>query len=326
MAAKVFIDGEAGTTGLQIRDRLIGRTDIELVSIDPARRKDAAARAEHLNSADVVILCLPDEAAREAVMLITNPAVKVIDASTAHRTAQGWTYGFPEHAPGWRQRIVESSRVSNPGCYSTGAIALLAPLVRDGLIPAEWPVTVNAISGYSGGGRGLIEEFEGPAPEGRADAYRTYALGLTHKHVPEMTERSGLAHAPVFAPSVGRYAQGMIVEVPLALWALPGQPNAAALRDSLAKAYASERFVTVADEAEISALQKLRGPAGGYVPDLDPEALNGTNRMKLFVFGNDGVQQVRLMAQLDNLGKGASGAAVQNMNLMLGLDEAAGLE
>jgi N-acetyl-gamma-glutamyl-phosphate reductase len=325
MAAKVFIDGEAGTTGLQIRDRLIGRQDIELVSIDPARRKDAAARAELLNSADVVILCLPDDAAREAVNLINNPAVKVIDASTAHRTAQGWTYGFPEHAPGWRRRIVESSRISNPGCYSTGAIALLAPLVRDGLIPAEWPVTINAISGYSGGGRGLIEEFSGPAPDGTADAYRTYALGLTHKHVPEITERAGLAHAPVFAPSVGRYAQGMIVEVPLALWALPGQPTSAALRKSLMAAYAGEQFVTVADDAETTELQKARGPAGGYVPDLDPEALNGTNRMKLFVFGNDGVQQARLLALLDNLGKGASGAAVQNMNLVLGLDEAAGL-
>ena len=325
MAAKVFIDGEAGTTGLQIRDRLVGRHDIELVSIDPARRKDTAARSELLNNADLVILCLPDEAAREAVMLINNPAVKVIDASTAHRTAQGWTYGFPEHAPGWRRRIVESSRISNPGCYSTGAIALLAPLVRDGLIPSEWPVTINAISGYSGGGRGLIEEFEGPAPGGSADAYRTYALGLTHKHVPEITERAGLTHAPVFAPSVGRYAQGMIVEVPLALWALPGQPDATALRKSLMAAYAGEAFVTVADEAETAALQKARGPAGGYVPDLDPESLNGTNRMKLFVFGNDGVQQVRLLALLDNLGKGASGAAVQNMNLVLGLDEAAGL-
>jgi N-acetyl-gamma-glutamyl-phosphate reductase len=326
MAARVFIDGEAGTTGLQIRDRLVGRRDIELVSIDPARRKDAAARAELLNSVDVVILCLPDDAAREAVALITNPAVKVIDASTAHRVATGWTYGFPEHAPGWRQRIVEASRVSNPGCYSTGSIALLAPLVRAGLLPADWPVTINAISGYSGGGRGLIEEFAEPAPDGRTDDYRVYALGLTHKHVPEITDRAGLAHAPVFSPAVGRYAQGMIVQVPLPLWALPGQPTPAALRDALAAAYAGERFVTVADEAETKALQKLRGPAGGYVPDLDPEALNGTNRMKLYVFGNDGAQQAILLALFDNLGKGASGAAVQNMNLMLGLDEAAGLD
>ena len=325
MAAKVFIDGEAGTTGLQIRDRLIGRRDIELVSIDPARRKATAARAELLNGADVVILCLPDDAAREAVNLITNPAVKVIDASTAHRVAEGWTYGFPEHAPGWRRRIAESSRISNPGCYSTGAIALLAPLVRDGLVPADWPVTINAISGYSGGGRGLIDEFSGPTPKGRADTYRTYALGLTHKHVPEITERAGLSHAPVFAPSVGRYAQGMIVEVPLALWALPGRPPSAHLRQSLMAAYAGEQFVTVADAAETTTLQKARGPAGGYVPDLDPEALNGTNRMKLFVFGNDGIQQARLLALLDNLGKGASGAAVQNMNLVLGLDEGTGL-
>ncbi len=325
MAARVFIDGEAGTTGLQIRDRLIGRRDIELVSIDPARRKDAAARAELLNSVDIVILCLPDDAAREAVALITNPAVKVIDASTAHRVAPGWTYGFPEYAPGWRQKIAEASRVSNPGCYSTGSIALLAPLVRAGLIPADWPVTINAISGYSGGGRGLIEEFAGPTPEGRTDDFRVYALGLTHKHVPEIVDRAGLDHSPVFSPAVGRYAQGMIVQVPLPLWALPGQPTPAALRDALAAAYAGEQFVTVADEAETQALQKQRGPAGGYVPDLDPEALNGTNRMKLYVFGNDGAQQAILLALLDNLGKGASGAAVQNMNLMLGLDEAAGL-
>jgi N-acetyl-gamma-glutamyl-phosphate reductase len=326
MAAKVFIDGEAGTTGLQIRERLISRRDIELLSIDPARRKDVAARAELLNSADVVILCLPDEAARDAIALITNPAVKVIDASTAHRVAPGWIYGFPEHAPNWRARIAESSRVSNPGCYSTGSIALLAPLVRVGLVPADWPVTINAISGYSGGGRGLIEEFSEPAPQGRTDDFRAYALGLTHKHVPEITDRVGLTHAPLFSPAVGRYAQGMIVQVPLPLWALPGQPTPAALRHALAAAYAGERFVTVADEAETQGLQKLRGPAAGYVPDLDPEALNNTNRMKLYVFGNDGAQQAILFAVFDNLGKGASGAAVQNMNLMLGLDEAAGLE
>ncbi len=326
MTAKVFIDGEAGTTGLQIRERLEGRRDIELVSIDPAKRKDAAARAELLNGADVVILCLPDDAAREAVALITNPNVKVIDASTAHRVAPGWVYGFPEHAPGQREAIKASKRISNPGCYSTGAIALLAPLTRAGLVPADFPITINAISGYSGGGRQLIEEFAKPAPAGTSDAYRTYGLPLTHKHVPEIVARCGLAHAPVFAPSVGRYAQGMIVEVPLQLWALPKKPNAAALHEALVAAYVGERFVTVATAAETAALQKARGPAGGYVAELDPEALNGTNAMKLFVFGNDAVQQVRLLALLDNLGKGASGAAVQNLNLIVGLDEGAGLK
>jgi N-acetyl-gamma-glutamyl-phosphate reductase len=326
MAASVFIDGEAGTTGLQIRERLAGRADVQVVSIDPARRKDAAARAELLNSVDAVILCLPDDAAREAVSLITNPAVKVIDASTAHRVAPGWVYGFAEHAPGQREAIKASKRISNPGCYSTGAIALLAPLVRARLVPADYPITINAISGYSGGGRSLIEEFEAPAPDGTADAYRTYSLQLVHKHVPEIVDRVGLKHRPVFAPSVGRYAQGMLVEVPLHLWNLPGQPKVDDLRQALAAAYAGEQFVLVADEAETLALQKSRAGAAGYVAALDPEVLNGTNQMKLFVFGNDEHGQVRLVALLDNLGKGASGAAVQNLNLALGLDEAAGLD
>ncbi len=324
MAAKVFIDGEAGTTGLQIRERLEGRRDIELMSIDPARRKDAAARAELLNGVDVVILCLPDDAAREAVALIENPNVKVIDASTAHRVAPGWTFGFPEI--GLREQIAAAKRVSNPGCYSTGAIALLAPLTGAGLVPADFPITINAISGYSGGGRQLIEEFAGPAPQGASDAFRAYGLPLTHKHVPEMMKYAGLAHAPLFAPAVGRYAQGMIVEIPLQLWALPKTPASGALRDALASAYAGERFVKVASEPETAALQKARGPAGGYVAELDPEALNGTNSLRLFVFGNDDAQQARLLALLDNLGKGASGAAVQNLNLMLGLDEGAGLK
>lgn len=313
MTAKVFIDGEAGTTGLQIRERLVGRTDLELVSIDPARRKDAAARSEMLNGADVVILCLPDDAAREAVALITNPAVKVIDASTAHRTADGWTFGFPESAPGQRQAIVEATRVSNPGCYSTGAIALLAPLVRDGLVPTDWPATINAVSGYSGGGKGMIAEFEDKAAPGYVETpYRIYAMGLEHKHVPEIMSRTGLVHRPLFAPAVGRYAQGMIVEVPLQLWALPKTPTLADVHASLAGAYAGEPFVEVVSLEDAAALKTL-----------DPEGLNGTNRMKLFVFGN--AEQARLVALLDNLGKGASGAAVQNLNLMLDLPEDAGL-
>jgi len=322
MTLKVFIDGEAGTTGLQIRDRLEGRRDLEVISITPDRRKDAEARRALLNRVDVAILCLPDAAAREAVALIDNPAVKVIDASTAHRVAEGWTYGFPEMAPGQRAAIAEARRVSNPGCYPTGFIALVAPLVRAGLVPVDFPLTVNAISGYSGGGKSLIAEFE---VEGATDVFRAYGLSLKHKHLPEMAAYAGLTHPPVFAPAVGRYAQGMLVEVPLQLWALPGAPMAADLREVLAAAYAGERFVTVADAAETARLQAERAGAGGWVRELDPEALRNTNQLRLYVFGNDEAQQARLVAVLDNLGKGASGAAVQSLNLMLGLEEGTGL-
>ena len=325
MPPTVFIDGEAGTTGLQIRQRLEARRDLALVSIDPARRKDPAARAELLNGADAVVLCLPDAAARQAVELISSNSVRVVDASTAHRVAPGWAFGFPELVRGQREEISASKRVSNPGCYSTGFIALARPLVEAEIIPADWPVSCNAVSGYSGGGKGLIAEMEGPAPAGTADAYRAYGLTLAHKHVPEMQLRTGLAHPPLFAPSVGRYAQGMIVEVPLHLWALPGAPEAEDLRRALAAWYAGEPFVEVASEAECAELAKARAGAAGYVAGLDPEALNGSNRMRLFVFGNAQRSQVRLVALLDNLGKGASGACVQNLNLMLGLEEAAGL-
>ncbi len=326
MGHKIFIDGEAGTTGLQIRQRLAARKDLELVSIEPARRKDPAARAELLNAVDVAILCLPDEGAKEAVSLITNPAVAVVDPSTAHRTAPGWVFGFPEWKPGHRAAIAASKRITNPGCWSTGFIALAAPLVREGLIPAEWPLTTHGISGYSGGGRGLIEEFEQqPAPQGTQDAWRPYGLNLAHKHLPEMQAYVGLTHPPIFSPSVGRYAQGMIVEIPLPLRVLPGKPSSADLRTALTRAYAGERFVEVADAGECGELQKARAGASGYVAALDPEALNGSNRMRLFVFGNDDRGEARLIALLDNLGKGASGAAVQNLNLVLGLEEAAGL-
>ena len=315
MGFKVFIDGEAGTTGLQIRTRLAKRRDLELVSIDPARRKDAAARADLLNSADLVILCLPDDAAREAVSLIENKRVKVIDASTAHRVAPGWIFGFPESEKGQRAAIAAATRVSNPGCYPTGAIALLRPLVRDGIVPADWPVTVNAVSGYSGGGRSMIAEFEDEASPGYTKVpYRIYAMGLEHKHVAEMQMRIGLTHRPLFAPAVGRYHQGMIVEVPLQLAALPGRPSLEQIHATLAKAYEGERFVEVASPAKAAALKTL-----------DPEGLNGTNRLRLFVFGNAGHGQARLVALLDNLGKGASGAAVQNLNIMLGVNEAEGL-
>jgi len=325
MTHTVFIDGEAGTTGLQIRDRLAGRRDIEVLSIDPARRKDPEARAELLNRADAVVLCLPDDAAKEAVSLITSDEVRVVDASTAHRTASGWTYGFAEMDRDQRAAIRQSKRVSNPGCYPTGFIGLVRPLVSAGLIPADFPLTVNAISGYSGGGKGLIEEFQATPAGGTSDAWRPYGLSLAHKHLGEMKAYGGLDHVPVFAPSVGRYAQGMIVEVPLQLWALPGKPKSADLREALAKAYQGELFVQAATAQECADLQKLRAGAAGYVAELDPEALNGTNRMKLYVFGNDDRQQARLVAVLDNLGKGASGAAVQNLNLMLGLPEDAGL-
>jgi len=315
MPAKVFIDGEAGTTGLQIRERLIGRRDLELVSIDPARRKDSGARAELLNGADAVILCLPDEAAKEAVSLIENNDVRVIDASTAHRVAPGWTYGFAEMAPGQRDAIAASHRVTNPGCYPTGAIALVRPLVDAGLIPADWPITVNAVSGYSGGGKGMIAEFEDrTSPAYVETPFRIYAMGLGHKHVPEMQANGRLSGPPLFAPAVGRYAQGMIVEVPLQLWAMPTPPKLADLHAALAARYAGERFVTVASLEEAAGLKTL-----------DPEGLNGTNQLKLFVFGSDKAGQARLVALLDNLGKGASGAAVQNLNLMLGLEEGAGL-
>ncbi len=303
----VFIDGEAGTTGLQIRERLEGRSDIELLSIDPAKRKDVDVRAKLLHKADVAILCLPDAAAREAVELIANPDTVVIDASSAHRTAEGWTYGLPEMKAGQRDAIRASKQISNPGCYPTGFIALVRPLVEQGLLPAECPVTVNAVSGYSGGGKTMIAEFES-----EDIPYRAYALGQAHKHQPEMKYHAGLSHRPVFTPAVGNYAQGMIVEVPLALWSLDKVGSRADIHKALLDAYRDEGFINVLSLSDADALTGVL-----------PEACNGTNMMDLFVFGND--EQVRLIARFDNLGKGASGAAVQNMNLVLGFDEAAGL-
>ncbi len=309
MKPKVFIDGEAGTTGLQIASRLKARDDLEVLSIDEARRKDADARAAVMKKADAVILCLPDDAARLAVSLVENPNTVIIDASTAHRTSPGWVYGFPEMDRGQRAAISASARISNPGCYPTGFIALVRPLVVSGLLPPDWPVTVNAVSGYSGGGKPMIAEFETRETE---DNFRIYALGQTHKHPPEMKKHAALAHMPMFLPSVGRFAQGMIIEVPLPLWALPKKPKRAAVHAALKAAYQGETFVKVIGLAEGDALKTLGA-----------EGCNDTNRLELYVFGND--EQARLVARLDNLGKGASGAAVQNLNIALGLDESAGL-
>jgi N-acetyl-gamma-glutamyl-phosphate reductase len=323
LAATVFIDGESGTTGLQIRQRLAGRDDIVLASIDAARRKDPFARAEMLNDADAVILCLPDEAAREAVGMIRNNRTRVIDASTAHRTAEGWTYGFPEMDGGQRAAIEAAGRVSNPGCYATGAIALIRPLVERGILPAGWPVTINAVSGYSGGGKSLIAAFEDPAsPNATRDNFRLYAMGVVQKHIDEVQVYSGLAGRPLLIPSVGRFAQGMLVSVPLQLWAIEGRPSLQALHAALAEQYAGEEYVTLAPLEETLAV----GLASSLDPrNPEPEALNDTNRMRLFVFGSPEHGQAVLLAQLDNLGKGASGQAVQNLNLMLGLGETTGL-
>lgn len=315
MTTRLFIDGAAGTTGLEIRERIASRRDLDVIAIDDARRKDPGARAEALNQADVVILCLPDDAAREAVGLIESNSVKVIDASTAHRTAQAWTYGFAELEPGRRAELAASTRVSNPGCYPTGFLALIRPLVRERLLPASLPVSVDAVSGYSGGGRSLIASFEDPSAADATDtAYRAYGLGLAHKHVPEMHLHSGLDHAPIFTPGVVRTYRGMIVGVSLSLDSLAGAPDAARLRELLADSYADAPLIRVADAAATAA-----------IANLDIERCAGTDRMELLVFANERSRQVRLVAILDNLGKGAGGAAVQNLNIMAGIDEATGL-
>lgn len=315
MPTTIFIDGAAGTTGLEIHERLADRTDLSPIRLSEAERKDARARREALNEADIVVLCLPDDAAREAVAMVQNPAVRIIDASTAHRTARDWVFGFPELEPGQYQRIAMATRVSNPGCYSTGFLALVRPLVRAGIVPPDFPLTANAVSGYSGGGKSMIEEFEDRgSPRYVETVVRAYGLTLAHKHVPEMQKHAGLAHPPVFTPSVGRFYRGMIVEAPLQLWALPGKPDVAVLHGALEDAYRGRPLV------EVAALED-----GILAPALDAELLKLTNGMKLFVFGNDKTHQARLVAVLDNLGKGAAGAAVQNLNIMVGLPEATGL-
>ena len=313
MGTKVFIDGEAGTTGLQIRQRLSTRRDLALLSIDADRRKDSEARKALLNEADVAILCLPDAAAREAVALVDNPETRIIDASTAHRTVEGWTYGFPEMAPGQEDAVAGAKRLANPGCYPQGLIALVRPLIEGGILPADAPVSYSALSGYTGGGRSMIERYETAGQAG--NPMLPYGLTFQHKHLPEMTRYSGLARAPLFMPSVGPYAQGILAQVPLNLWALPGSPSVASLHECIAEWFNGAAFVEVAP---------LEAPERSE--ELNPQALNGTNRLRLHVFGSDDARQAVLIAVYDNLGKGSSGAAVQCLNLMLGAERSAGLD
>jgi N-acetyl-gamma-glutamyl-phosphate reductase len=312
---RIFIDGEHGTVGLNIRERLAGRADLEFIRLDNADRKDPARRAEALNESDVAILCLPDEAAREAVLLVKNSRTRIIDASAAHRTARGWVYGLPEMEERQPEIIAKASRLTNPGCYATGAIALLRPIVRTCLLPMDQAVTINAVSGYSGGGKALIAAFEDPASKDYTHHnFRLYAMGIVQKHIDEIQMYSLLDHRPLLQPSVGRFAQGMLVAIPLQLCAIAGRPTLKALQAAMAEHYAGQEFVEVVPLEESLAI----GTASSLDPrNPDPEALNGTNLMRLFVFGNQKHEQAILLAQLDNLGKGASGQAVQCLDLML---------
>lgn len=301
----IFIDGDQGTTGLQIHERLRDRTDLTLLTLAASERKDPRRRAEAINACDIAILCLPDAAAREAVNAIVNPAVRVIDASSAHRTHPDWTYGFPEMAPEQAGRIANARRVSNPGCYPTGAIGLLRPLVQAGLVPASYPVSIHAVSGYSGRGRAGVKEYEG-ADAVCAPAFQVYGLELAHKHPPEIQQHAGLAQRPIFVPAYGAFRQGIVLTVPLTLRLLAPDVDGTTLHACLARHYAGAAHVHVLPLHESGALKHL-----------DPQVLNGKNDMHLSVFPNAEHGHVLLSAVFDNLGKGASGAAVQNLDLML---------
>lgn len=316
MKYKIFVDGQEGTTGLKINERLAGRDDIDVLKIDPQRRKDPEARRELLNEADVAFLCLPDSASRESVSLVTNDTTKIIDASTAFRTDPDWAYGLPELSKEHRARISNSRRVAVPGCHATGVISVLYPLIQEGIVPRDYPVTCQSVTGYSGGGKKLIDEYESTASDkSKLESPRFYALGLKHKHLPEMQKISGLEYPPLFTPIVGGFYQGMTVAVPLLKRLLSKNVTARNVQEIMSSYYASEHFVKVMpfdSEANLD---------NGFFPAT---ACNNTNRLEIFVFGHE--DQIILLSRLDNLGKGASGAAVQNMNIMLGLTEGIGLE
>lgn len=307
MTMRVFIDGGAGTTGIQIHERLADRHEFDLITLSEAARKQDSARREALGAADIAILCLPDDAARQAVAMIDNQTTRVIDASTAHRVAADWVYGLVEISG--RETVANARFISNPGCYSTGFIALIAPLVQAGALPADALLSCNAVSGYSGGGKAMIAEYEGTG--GPPNAWRGYALTLTHKHVPEMQARCGLTHRPIFAPAVAPLYSGMIVDIPLHRAMLTPGEDAASLRARLTDHYAGSPIIAVAPDQELTT--------------LPIELMANTDAMRLFVFADASGDQMRLVAALDNLGKGASGAAVQSLNLMAGLDETTGL-